>query len=312
MLYESDLDNFNKELASLLSFQDRHLIQLLVTFEIRPVNGLSKYYFVFPWAQGNLWDFWEMHQAESERIPRCIWMSEQCFGLGVALSKVHNNRSSHLKKLKDIRKEDYDLFGRHGDIKAENVLYFENRDLLALCDLGLGRLHSKISRSNQDPKLLEKTATYRAPEFDTFHGKISRISDIFSLGCMFLEFVTWYLLGWESVSKTFSNYRMEEDRYQFVSDTFFRIEGDEPVIKPKVVEWIRGLRASPHCNQYILDFLDLIEHYMLNPDSKKRIGSDKLVNKLHLLRETCRRDSEYWREERLANPNSDESHTNLE
>ena len=304
------MDSFNKELASLLSFPDQvdmHLIRLLVSFEVKRVsekgNESSTFYLVFPWAEGDLWHFWKTHQTPNDRIPRCVWMAEQCHQLASALMYVHNEREKHLKSLDDVMDNEHDLYGRHGDVKAENVLYFETPNILVIADFGLGRLHTKISRSNQDPKTLERTATYRAPEFDTSQGRISRACDIFSLGCMFLEFVTWYLAGWNSVCDEFPNYRLEKDIHDFMSDTFFRIEGSPgdtklPTIKPKVVEWIQKLRQNSNCNQYILDFLDLIENRMLDPDSTTRIRSDSLVHKLDLYVTTCRTDSEYYKESR--------------
>jgi serine/threonine protein kinase len=214
---------------------------------------------------------------------------------------VHNERERHLQRLDDVMEHEHDLYGRHGDVKADNILYFERDDILVIADFGLGRLHTKISRSGQDPKTLERSATYRAPEFDTSEGRISRACDIFSLGCMFLEFATWYLLGWKSVKDDFSNYRLEKDIYNFDSDSFFRIEGvpgglRTPILKPKVVEWIRILQRSSNCNQYLIDFLGLIENHMLDPDSTKRIKSDALVRKLHLYARTCRTDSSYYTE----------------
>jgi serine/threonine protein kinase len=284
-----------------------HLIRLLVTFEIKRVSKQghesSTFYLVFPWAEGDLWHFWRMHQTIDDRIPRCVWMAEQCHQLAVALMYVHNERKLHLRRLQDVKEDEHDLYGRHGDVKAENILYFETENILVMADFGLGRLHTKISRSNQDPKTLERTATYRAPEFDTNQGKISRSCDIFSLGCMFLEFVTWYLAGWDSVFEEFPNYRLEKDIYDFLSDTFFRIEGSpgdtkRPTIKPNVLEWIRKLRQNSNCNQYILDFLALIEKRMLDPDSTKRIRSDSLVRELELYVKTCHTDSEYYKEQR--------------
>jgi serine/threonine protein kinase len=293
----------------LLSFQDQddmHLIKLLVTFQVKHVSeqGLesSTFYLLFPWAEGDLWHFWKMHQTLPVRISRCTWMAEQCHKLAAALMYVHNEREQHLRTLDDVKEEEHDLYGRHGDVKAENVLYFEKRNILVMADFGLGRLHSKISRSN-DPKTLERTATYRAPEFDTNQGKISRACDIFSLGCMFLEFVTWYILGWEPLEE-FPNFRLEKDIYTFISDTFFRIEGgvgnqNRPVIKPQVVEWIRKLQRNQNCNQYLLDFLDLIEKKMLHPDSKERIKSGPLVRQLEVYVLACRTDSSYYKEPRV-------------
>jgi hypothetical protein len=89
--------------------------------------------------------------------------------------------------------------------------------------------------------------------------------------------------------------------YNFMSDTFFRIEGNPgdpgtPIIKPKVKEWIEKLKRNPKCSQYLLDFLDLIQSDMLHPDSQRRIKSPRLVDKLDLFLKTCRVDSSYYME----------------
>jgi serine/threonine protein kinase len=302
-LFSTNIDEFNKELASLLAFQDdtkQHLIKLLASFEIKGEHS-STFYLVFPWADGDLWKFWKVHDAINVRLPLSQWMAEQCYKLAQALKSVHNDRDRHMRLLPSIKEEEHDLYGRHGDIKAENVLWFRREDILVITDFGLGRLHTKISRSNQDPKTLERTATYRAPEFDTQDGKISRASDIFSLGCMFLEFVTWYLEGFDSVDLHFPAYREEKDIYNFITDTFFRIEGapgqlGTPIIKPQVKNWIQRLRENHNCTHYILDFLDLIEGSMLDPNSKTRYDSSRVVDRLYVLSRTCRVDSSYSEE----------------
>lgn len=308
-LNSTKVDDFNKELASLLSFQNgdyKHLIKLLATFEIKGAQGTdsSEFYLVFPWAQGNLWHFWKVHQDPIQRNPRCLWMAEQCHQLAIALQHVHNEREVHLRNLPDVDENNHDLYGRHGDVKAENTLWFKGDDILVMTDFGLGRLHSKISASN-DTKSLERTATYRAPEFDTKDGRISRACDIYSMGCMFLEFITWHLGGWESVHDDFPKYRLEWDHYKFLSDTFFQIEENsgEPktaIMKPKVTAWIRQLRRNPDCTQYHMDFLRLIEDHMLEPNAQKRIKSPELERKLDLFVRTCRIDSSYYKD--LASP----------
>ncbi|KAK0614872.1 kinase-like domain-containing protein [Bombardia bombarda] len=298
-------DSFNKELASLLSFQDekdKHLIRLLATFEVRTrQNGCESatYHLLFPWAQGDLWHFWKLHEAEGARIPRCVWMAEQCYFVARALMHVHKERGQ-LLRLSDIDENKHELFGRHGDVKADNILWFEGEDILVMTDFGLGRLHTKYSRSVVDPKLLDKSATYRAPEFDLRQGLISRASDIFSLGCMYLEFVTWYLEGWDSVRELFPEQRIEEDVHKIESDTFFKIEDhkkdkERAVLKPKVRQWVKRLKQSSHSSKYIEQFLDLIENHMLAPEPKNRIKSPKLVKELEMLSIACRRDSSFYK-----------------
>ncbi|KAL9112038.1 MAG: hypothetical protein Q9227_003658 [Pyrenula ochraceoflavens] len=304
-LNSANKNDFNKELASLLSCQnggDKHLIKLLFTYEIKGAEGTdsSAFCLVFPWAQGDLWQFWMIHQAPSVREHKCVWMAEQCYQLVSALRHVHNERENDLKYLPDVHEDKHELYGRHGDVKAKNILWFQRDDILVMTDFGLGRLHSKISASN-DTKSSERTATYRAPEFDTTRGKISRACDIYSIGCMFLEFVTWHLEGWKSVHDDFPQSRNELDQYKFDSDVFFTIEEHSAdqrsaIRKSKVSAWITRLKQNPHCSEYHTQFLDLIEEHMLEPDAQKRIKAPKLERELRLFAETCRSDSSYYKE----------------
>ncbi|EDO65088.1 kinase-like protein [Neurospora crassa] len=298
-LHASDKEAFDKELASLISVKTQkstHLIKLLTTFSVIEEDGGSEvFYLLFPWAEGNLWKYWKVHQPrnQQERLTSALWMAQQCHQLARALLCVHNERQQTLKLYEFPAGKD-ELYGRHGDIKAENVLYFESDGMLVLSDFGLGRLHNKYSRSNADPKALEKSATYRAPEFDLARGRISRASDVFSLGCMFLEFVTWQILGYDAVYDEFPTYRMEEDiTHGFESDIFFKVEGETAIIKPKVHEWMVRLKQHENASEYTKQFLDVIEE-MLSPYPKDRINVVKLESKLYLLRRTCETDTSYY------------------
>src|SRR5205085_1470180 len=62
--------------------------------------------------------------------------------------------------------------------------------------------------------------TYRPPDSDMDQG-FSLASDVWSLGCLFLEFVTWYLSGYEA-TEAFSHFRLSRHRNcDFFVDTFF-------------------------------------------------------------------------------------------
>lgn len=148
---------------------------------------------------------------------------------------------------------------------------------------------------------MARTETYRAPEFDMPHGKISRSSDIFSLGCVFLEFVTWYMEGHHSASEDFATQRMEFERESgFETDTFFRVEDQSgskfAVIKSGVKMWIQKLRQRPDCSNYINDFLELIESHMLEPEPRNRWDSCQVVRRLEAISQVCRTDTSYWKE----------------
>ncbi|KAH9908535.1 protein kinase [Xylariomycetidae sp. FL2044] len=313
-LTSHDRESFNLELASLLFSMDKysvrksskHLIQLLATFEVHNprVEGPS-YYLLFDWAEGTLKDFWKKNQRFVRRLDHCRWMARQFHELCEALQCVHNERGQTLRSLNSAD-FDQDLYGRHGDIKPDNFLWFrprpENRsdndepDLLALSDFGLGRLHTQVSRSKQNPQNIGGTATYRSPEFDVKGGSISRASDVFSLGCVLLEYITWFLRGLEDVESEFPSIRAGQDIHGFEVDTFFEISSDgrRPRLKASVDGWICALRDDPICSLYLRELLDFIKDEMLHPLSDKRIRADLLTRKMYTLRRACETDPDFY------------------
>lgn len=90
-------------------------------------------------------------------------------------------------------------FGRHGDIKASNILYFkkhgDKHSHMVLSDLGLTRYHSRLTKSQVRCADLDGlTRQYGPPDMDLVQY-ISQGYDIWSLGCVHLEFCIWYLEG---------------------------------------------------------------------------------------------------------------------
>jgi serine/threonine protein kinase len=127
----------------------------------------------------------------------------------------------------------YQVHGRHGDLKPENILWFKSYDstdqssfgVLKISDFGLTRFHGTRSKSRTESFAV--SPTYRPPEYDVAM-MVSQGFDIWSLGCVLLEFVTWYLLGGEGV-ENFSGERERDDVSEFRQDVFFnviRVRGD--------------------------------------------------------------------------------------
>lgn len=117
---------------------------------------------------------------------------------------------------------------RHGDLKPENILWFANGaanpaiGVLKIADFGLASVHSKRSRSNISPLGIGCSPTYRAPEFDMPRGLLSRSYDIWALGCIYLEFITWYFTGWDGVVK-FSTLREYKRNNLSADDPYFEV-----------------------------------------------------------------------------------------
>lgn len=200
-------------------------------------------------------------------IDSVLWLSQQCAGLAAGLHNIHNarmtthealkvlkvkatpptnpplylepNNSSQLSTTSDNSKDNSNGkdCGRHGDIKPQNILWFMqdknkyNMGVLKISDFGLTTFHSALTTrvlANDVPV----TQTYAAPEryAEESSKSISRPFDIWSLGCVYLEFVTWILLGDESLGD-FSDLRRAERgrRRAWILDSFYVVEeGREP------------------------------------------------------------------------------------
>ncbi|KAI1371084.1 kinase-like protein [Hypoxylon crocopeplum] len=269
---------------------ENHLIPLLATIE--KDDDAGKYYMLFPKADGDLHHFWKTQFSQKTDGSLLRWMAKQCLGLTEALSMLHQDQDAD-------KEEDYPIYGRHGDIKAANILWFSKRGVtgssgwcLVLADFGLMRFHRLWSRSIQTARNLKKTITYQAPEFDI--AKISRKSDIWALGCTFLEFVTCYLLGYQAVNEDFPTRRGEYDeRLKLDADKFYRTTngGEWAELKPSVQEWISNLHQNPNCSPYLHDFLFFIEKSMLCIERDKRPTASKVAQELKSLYEKCEKDS---------------------
>lgn len=80
----------------------------------------------------------------------------------------------------------------HRDLKPSNILVNENCDL-KICDFGLARLDSVGMRTNKISLLTEYVATrwYRAPEIMLNASHYSTAIDMWSVGCILFELLTY-------------------------------------------------------------------------------------------------------------------------
>jgi serine/threonine protein kinase len=204
VLYEKDYyneQNFRKEAASLRRFNGlvhEHLVTLLGTFTLS-----GRYHFIFPYADLALDEYWTTRPNPTWDIETIRWVAKQCYGIMAAMNAIHN--PEHLLTL-----HPEPGFGRHGDIKPDNILWFnstkDDRGILVVSDLGLAAFHRETSRSNIPNKGIPGVPGYRPPECDIKGGTISRAYDIWTLGCLFLETLTW-LLGGKKALEEFSKKR---------------------------------------------------------------------------------------------------------
>ncbi|OHF04102.1 protein kinase domain-containing protein [Colletotrichum orchidophilum] len=290
----ADHESYRKELRALEQScakvqKEKHLIKLLLTFQ----HG-NKPYLVFEWADGNLEEFWKTRQVE--KSPSATkWMAQQCRGIANAIKRIHGlatwqkeerppNPNSEEASVKD--------WGRHGDIKPTNILWFlthgKDRDHLVVADLGLTRYHSSLTKSRV-MRVDGYTGTYRAPEID-LGNPISSKYDIWSLGCVFLEFCIWYLLGYEDVENFQRDRKLdrcsddvddiEEPDHSYFVTSYMPHGGKRADLHPAVKKWVTRLRSSASCTNFISQMLDLIMNRMLVIDPKQRYSIDIISSEL--------------------------------
>jgi serine/threonine protein kinase len=127
--------------------------------------------------------------------------------------------------------------------------YDDPLGLLQLADFGTGSIHRAISKSNIPRNAVQHT--YRPPEIDLLQP-LSRSMDIWSLGCVFLEFVSWLVKGWKPGE--FASKRMTPglNASNMEQDTFFEIKQPGKKTIVQVNEGVVQVSlATPHNSVYI-------------------------------------------------------------
>jgi len=176
----------------------------------------------------------------------------------------------------------HDINFRHGDLKPENILYFDNRNQLVIADVGVSRIHAEITiLRHGGTKSKATTPSYEAPEVVTNENDPrSRLYDMWSLGCVFLEFTVWFLHGYDEV-KNFSNARQPIDR-DLPAYFYTRLPERKATVHKKVTEMVQTLQHDPRCkgNTALQSLLALIEQKLLRPCVEDRDSAEKVFQNL--------------------------------
>lgn len=225
-------EQIEREVRNLKRFNDRrhdHLIRLLATY-----THQNKFHMIFPWADGNLKNFWSGATSDQTCHDHGVWLSAQILGLAKALQSIHLCPTDGLNT-QGLTAEEYNKrHGRHGDLKPENILWFryhetalqeQSQDVLQIADFGFADFHGPDSKSNvRLSKVPGFTDSYKAPEFEV--GKhVSPQYDIWSFGCILTQFAMWWMWGWQGV-ENFSKARSKETDpiTQIGADTFYSVQ----------------------------------------------------------------------------------------
>ena len=220
-------------------------------------------------------EFWERTPKQLPNASIIRQTLQQLRGLADALHTLHSCDSGSKSTLTVPGQENNDSSIRHGDIKPENILRFLIKDgkdviddshelgTLKLADMGLAKQHMVATalRKN-DTSSRYGTIRYEAPEALQSGGR-SRLYDVWSMGCITLEFIIWTLYGNEALEQ----FHLQVGGEQKQACQYFE-SGDAASIRVHhvVADWINHLQhADPECSapSALGDLLALVRDRLL-------------------------------------------------
>ncbi|KAI0414893.1 kinase-like protein [Xylaria grammica] len=258
------VEDFKKEKENLevtKALNRPHLIRHIATVE----QGNS-FYVILYWADGgSLTDFWMKYPDVSRtQRPKPLWCFQQMLGLVEALFALHGGGC------------------RHGDLKPENLLHFQNSDdpeirhsqygTLVMADVGISRVHHTVTELRDNPtNTFATTRSYEGPEAEIEKKKPrSRRYDMWSAGCIFTEFAIWLLYGCKAIDA------FREQRKVFSQKAaYYKCTEHTAEINPAVKAGFDALRNDARCAG-LTDLVNLIAKYLIVIDPRERAKAEAL------------------------------------
>ncbi|KAK0722999.1 kinase-like domain-containing protein, partial [Lasiosphaeria miniovina] len=147
---------------------------------------------------------------------------------------------------------------RHGDLKPENILVFESSAakslgdqtscVLVISDMGVSKTHDLSTQERRKATTIQAayTQTYRAPETVLFANQpTTRRYDIWSFGCLCLEFLIWLLYGSDELKQFRDEIMASPDGSFFVVP---RKEMAVAEVSREVKKWVQKLELDSKCS----------------------------------------------------------------
>lgn len=280
-----------RALEAINKLDHEHIVKCIAAIR----RGDSRY-FMFPWADGDsLREFWEQTPRQTLTPQNVKETIIQLRGVADALDKLHHfnggnpdhNISTSIGDLRPpsgpemtVQHEDevdeYEDAAnkesiRHGDLKPENILRFKGAGTslgtLKIADMGLAKRHVVAT---QDRSHLTSTRygtiRYEAPETVTALQGRSRLYDIWSMGCITLEFIIWILYGNDELNNFYNQVKGDT---QSVCQYFEIPENVVPrraELHGVVLRWMDHIQnTDPECSQEsaIRDLLNVVRTKLL-------------------------------------------------
>ncbi|KAI1075881.1 kinase-like domain-containing protein [Whalleya microplaca] len=306
--------------------QTPHLAKLLASYQqpSGPDDGSLKFFLMFERAYSNLEQFWANRANSPDRLKVeyglsdaqvAHWVLSQCVGLAEALATLHD-----LPKTKEKEDIDQGFHGIHGDIKPRNILRYTNwKDpqspesalyaplgILQITDFGVSGFHH--TETVKDIRDNVGNYPYKPPESQMIFP-ISQSLDIWALGCLFLDFVTWLVKG----PKGLEEFEKERKKYKGLINNshscFYEVRCRKQSttrvqVSRAVLEWVKKLCNSRRSSQFVCDLAEIVLSRMLVVEDKlnlresegasgpfpNRIKASELLTELQKL---TQRDDDY-------------------
>jgi len=194
---------------------------------------------------------------------------------------------------------------RHGDLKPGNILCVKEYGeiVLKIADFGVLRIHhaQTINRTSATTSTL-LTPLYQGPEVEfermdkTDQRPRSRKYDIWSLGCVFLEFVIWLLHGPKAIEGFASARRNGASLTSYYSPLYeVTDKAGKAARVHQLVSWtIERLEDNPQCKgeTALAALLSLTKNQMLQPEVEDRpLAADICKQLENIVQEAEKRDS---------------------
>ncbi|KAF2169428.1 hypothetical protein M409DRAFT_20647 [Zasmidium cellare ATCC 36951] len=247
-----NLQLFQNELNVLQKLKHKHIVKLVGSYTDNRYIGLLTQ----PVADKNLATFLKQVPRPNEADDRVIRLRSFFGCIATAINYLHNNDTTRVQ---------------HKDIKPANILVKGSRVLIA--DFGTAKPRTEESEDNTESTVGDTdrffTTKYAAPE--TASGTRTFASDIWSLGCVFLEMVT--VLAGRSI----------EDL-----QAFFQSTGSNSTVYQRnqkaIDDWLQQLNTALLASDFPEDAqLTTIVRFMCNQDEAKRLDSRDLVRRIFKL-----------------------------
>ncbi|KAB5549730.1 hypothetical protein GE09DRAFT_1288323 [Coniochaeta sp. 2T2.1] len=256
-LYEAEQSGWE-----VLSSGDRsHIVEFLLVLSMKETN---EYHFLFKWPTGTLRNIWSMTLTEAARSfsPVALksqdikcWIFEQCLGVVEALFQIHTFPYAH------------------GDIRPQGIFWYP----VAAGPGNAPSMGSLKILSFGDPELVDNTR----------ESRLASRGDIWALGCIYLEFIAWYLHGPEGVdtAQTSAGKNIHNERDFFASLLRLRAiditaDGLAPSVEVNKAALKTSLSEGDGCDETVRTFIDFVLLCMLEPDSSFRVGCQRVVQDL--------------------------------